>query len=138
MTFIIPILLSILAGAPRHDAGKSKAPENTMEAKWGIQIRGIRLTAAGHMLDFRFRVDDPDKAAPLFERRTKPYLISQSSGDRLEVPRPPKVGPLRSSNPPMAGRVYWMFFGNPGKRVKAGDKVTVVIGEFKAENLTVE
>jgi hypothetical protein len=31
-----------------------------------------------------------------------------------------------------------MFFGNAGSLVKAGDQVTVVIGEFRAENLTVE
>jgi hypothetical protein len=30
-----------------------------------------------------------------------------------------------------------MFFGNPGV-VKPGNKVSVVIGDFKAENLVVE
>ena len=30
-----------------------------------------------------------------------------------------------------------MLFGNPGRMVKVGDKVTVVVGEFKAEQLTV-
>jgi hypothetical protein len=31
-----------------------------------------------------------------------------------------------------------MFFGNLPKLVKPGDKVTVVIGSFKAEDLVVE
>jgi hypothetical protein len=31
-----------------------------------------------------------------------------------------------------------MFFGNAGDLVKAGDKVTVAIGEFRAEDLVVE
>jgi hypothetical protein len=31
-----------------------------------------------------------------------------------------------------------MFFGNAGKLVKPGDKVTVVIGDFRAEDLIVK
>jgi hypothetical protein len=30
-----------------------------------------------------------------------------------------------------------MVFGNPDNFVKAGEKVSVVIGDFRAENLTV-
>lgn len=109
-----------------------------MEETWGIQIAGIRQTAKGLMLDFRYRVVDPEKAAPLFKRKSKPYLIHQKSGATFIVPNPPKTGLLRNSNKPKQGIVYWMFFGNPEKYVKPGDKVTVVIGDFKAENLIVE
>jgi hypothetical protein len=31
-----------------------------------------------------------------------------------------------------------MFFGNGGDLVKKGDKVTVVIGDYRVENLIVE
>lgn len=110
----------------------------SIEETWGIQIIGIRQTAAGYMLNFRYRVIDPEKAAPLFNRQTKPYLIDQASGAKFAVPNPPKTGPLRTSDPPKAGRNYFIFFANPGKYVKLGNKVTVVIGDFKAENLVVE
>jgi len=90
------------------------------------------------MLDFRYRVVDAKKAAPLFDRTTKPYLIHQSTGAKFMVPNPPKTGPLRTSNEPQQGRVYWMFFGNPGGFVKSGDKVTIIIGGFKADGLIVE
>ena len=110
----------------------------SIEERWGIQVIGIRQTAAGYMLDFRYRVIDPEKAVPLFNRKMKPYLIHQASGAEFAVPNPPKTGPLRTSDPPQEGRVYWMFFGNPGRYVKLGDKVTVVTGSFKAEDLTVE
>lgn len=118
-------------------SGMPESNPSAIERKWGVQIVGIRQTAAGHMLDFRYRVVDSKKAAPLFARQTKPYLIDQASGKSLAVPNMAKVGPLRSSNQPREGRTYWMFFGNPGL-VKVGNKVTVVIGEFRAENLRVE
>ncbi len=126
------------AATSKKQVAEGVVNTESIEERWGIQIAGIRLTAAGFMLDFRYRVIDPEKAAPLFNRKTKPYLIHQASGAEFAVPNPPKTGPLRTSNPPQEERVYWMFFGNPGRYVKPGDKVTVVIGGFKAEDLTVE
>jgi hypothetical protein len=125
---------------PTPDA-EAVAPEpldpETLEQRWGIQLLPLRRAAAGHMLDFRYRVTDQEKAAPLFVRQTKPHLIHRASGRVLAVPETAKLGPLRNSDIPQAGRIYWMFFGNPGGLVKVGDRVTVVIGEFRAD-LTVE
>jgi len=139
---VILIIFSLLLTGCATTSKKQVAEEivNTegMEERWGIQISGIRLTSGGFMLDFRYRVIDAEKAAPLFDRATKPHLIHQETGAKFMVPNPPKTGPLRTSNEPQQGRVYWMFFGNPGRYVKPGDKVTVVIGDFRAENLIVE
>jgi hypothetical protein len=35
-------------------------------------------------------------------------------------------------------RTYFALFANPGRQIEAGDKVTVVIGDFRAEDLIVE
>jgi len=80
---------------------------------------------------------DAEKAKPLFERRTKPVLTHAESGARLIVPTPAKTGALRNSNPPIAGRTYWMFFANPGKLVKPGEHVSIEIGEFRVDGLVV-
>lgn len=104
----------------------------TIEEQWGVEVVALRLTGAGYMLDFRYKVIDADKAAELFERANKPLLIHNATGAKLEVPRPAKTGPLRPTNPPQAGRVYFMLFSNPGV-VQAGDEVTIEIGEFKTE-----
>ena len=107
-------------------------PAPTMEEQWGVEVVALRLTGADYMLDFRYRVIDADKAGELFERANKPVLIHNATGAKLEVPRPAKTGPLRPTNPPQAGRVYFMLFSNPGV-VKAGDEVTIEIGDFKTE-----
>lgn len=122
------------------DSKSEKMSLNTdplLRKQWGIELTAMRITAAGHMVDFRYRVLDAEKAAPLFKRQTKPYLIHQESGKVLAVPNTAKVGALRNSNKPQNDRIYWMFFGNNGV-VKHGDKVTVVIGDFRTENLIVE
>ena len=126
------------ATTPEKDAAAPVVKPNPMAQKWGIEVTSIRMTANDHMVDFRFRVLDAKKADALFERKTKPYLVDQKTGKVLAVPNTAKVGPLRNSNKPKEGKIYWMFFGNRGKLVKAGDTVAVVIGEFKVENLVVE
>jgi hypothetical protein len=130
------------SGAEARDTG-SETParteqEQNIAEQWGIEIESLRLTAASYMLDFRYTVIDAEKARPLFERSTKPVLIDQASEAQFVVPSPAKVGPLRNSNQPIPGRTYFMFFANPGKFIKPGNRVTVEIGEFRAEDLVVE
>ena len=108
-----------------------------IKRRWGVEVMDVRQTAAGYMLEFRYRVLDAEKAKPLFERQTKPALIHAETGATLIVPTPAKTGALRNSNPPIEGRTYWMFFANPGKLVKSGQHVNVEIGEFRVDGLVV-
>lgn len=110
----------------------------SLEEKWGVKVLGIRLTAEGYMLDFRYRVLDPEKTTPLFDRNIKPYLVDEATGAMFVVPEPPKVGALRNTRKPQPDRNYFIMFANPGRYVKKGNKVTVVSGDFKAEHLVVE
>jgi hypothetical protein len=120
------------------EAGKA-AMQGGIADTLGIKVEGIRLSAAGYMLDFRYRVLDPVKAAPLLDRKIQPYLLDDASGARLAVPDSPKVGRLRttSRNKVIAGRTYYMLFANPGRYLQAGSKVTVVAGDARISDLTV-
>jgi hypothetical protein len=138
MMAAIPLAIVFFQNTGYASAPQKQAANPVMQEKWGIEITSIRLTANNSMVDFRYRVLDADKAGALFERQTKPHLIDQASGKVLAVPNTAKVGPLRCSNKPQEGRIYWMFFGNRVGLVKGGSKVTVVIGDFQAENLVVE
>jgi hypothetical protein len=138
ITFILVTSVSGLEAHIAVDKNPTIIKKGSLEDRWGIHIKGIRLSAAGYMLDFRYRVIDPDKAKPIFKRQTKPYLIDQASGAKFIVPTTAKLGPIRNSNMPQIERTYFMFFANPGRYVKSGNKVTVVIGDFRAENLIVE
>lgn len=110
-----------------------------VENPWGVRVIGIRQSAAGYMLDFRFRVLDPQKAAALLDRRVKPVLIVEKNGVHLGVPVSAKIGALRQSAKfAKADKNYFMFFSNPGRKVKVGDRVSVVIGDFKTEQLLVQ
>lgn len=115
------------------------AQQGELRERWGIDVVGLHLTAAGHMVDFRYRIVDPERAAPLLDRKYRAELVDQKTGTVLQVPQAPKIGTLRQNTAnPRAGRVAFALFANPQKLVKAGSKVTVRIGECNATNLTVQ
>lgn len=106
---------------------------------WGIEVTSLHLSAKGRMVDFRYRVLDPDKATLLGDRTVKPTLTDLATGAILRVPSFPKTGSMRQTSTKMeAGRIYFMLFANTGMPVKTGSRVTVTIGDFKAEGLTVQ
>jgi len=114
------------------------SPKEDMKEKWGIEIIGIRLTAGEQMLDFRYRVIEPEKASLLLQRQTKSYLIDQATGRQLPVPKT-KLGPLRQTSvKPLPNRIYFILFANPNRSVKLGNKVTLVLGDLKIEDIVVE
>lgn len=134
------------ASAP-VDAAAASTPgavlqtSEAVEMQWGIQVQGLRLSAAGSMLDFRYRVVDAQKAAPLLNGKTQPYLLDAAHGARLGVPDTPILGRLRQTarnNSILTERSYFIMFGNPGKVLHSGDKVTLLLGATKVADLAVQ
>lgn len=130
-----PVTPKVTAPSP-IDPEQSKA----ILEKWGVEIISLNLTAAGYMMDFRYRVHDVEKSKIFFDSRIKPYLHVEKSNAKLPVPMAAKVGAFRPTNRGKnikPNKIYYMVFGNPDAHVKSGEKVTLVIGDFKAEHLTV-
>ena len=105
---------------------------------WGVDIGGVRSVSSGYMLRLNYRVLDPDKAKPLFDKKSKPYLIDEKSGARLAVPAMENIGELRQTAAPVGDRQYFIIFGNPGKLVQPGNRVSIVIGDFRADGVIVD
>ncbi len=124
-----------------QEAPPQAVPADTQtdaEESCGLKVVAVRLTSAGGLVDFRYRVIDPEKVSPFLSRNAKPYLIDEASGAKLSVPNMPKVGSLRAKGKPETDRVYFILFGNSRGLVKKGSRVSVVVGDFKVENLVVE
>lgn len=110
------------------------------EADLGIRVEGLRLSAAGYVLDLRYRVQDAAKAAPLLDGKQRPVLVDDR-GAVLGVPRTPILGSLRQTS--RNGKVstdhtYFVLFANPAKYLRPGDRVTLVVGDARLPGLTVE
>lgn len=150
----LSVAILLLLGGCDHETAKPKDSEpeygggakeisdpdkvGALQEKWGVKVLGVQSTATGYMLDFRYRVLDAEKAAPLLDRSIKPYVIVEKDQAKLAVPVSSKLGALRQTTHNVrANRNYFVLFSNPARHVKSGDKVTVVIGDFVAEHLSV-
>lgn len=158
--FIIAVLLSgglaqtVVSGTEQYITHASKADAaapaqisaetwhsinaDRYKREWGVDIVGVRPVSSGLMLRFAYRVLDPVKAAPLFDERTKPYLYDSATGARMAVPAMENIGELRQTPKPVANRTYFVIFGNPGRLVKHGGQVRIVIGNFEVSDLVVD
>jgi hypothetical protein len=138
---LVPLVSSGCA-TPAQQGGAAAIARGGDPRDWGVEPLPIRLSAAGYLLDFRLRVRDRDKAAALLVRKTDCYLIAEKTGGVLQVARSPKIGALRATvrteSMVKQDRVYATLFANPGRLVAPGDRVTVVMGDFRAEHLVVE
>jgi hypothetical protein len=123
---------------PRTSAEWQARQGQYVKRNWGVEIVGIKPVSSGYMLSFRYRILDPEKGKLLNDRKAKAYVIDEASGIRLAVPAMEKVGELRVGSTPETDRTYFMIFGNPGKLVKSGAKVSIVVGNFKVEGLIVD
>jgi len=105
---------------------------------WGVDSLAVKWAESGEIIRFTYRVLDADKAKTLNDKKAEPSLIDPQAQVKLVVPSMEKVGQLRQSSTPQAGKSYWMAFSNKGRLVKRGDRVNVVIGKFHADGLVVD
>jgi hypothetical protein len=122
-----------------HAAGAMPdSAETYYSLTWGIDQLAAKLAESGQVVRVSYRVVDPVKAKAFHEKTSSPYLLDEKSHAVLQVPTMEKVGPLRQSGTPEAGKSYWMVFSNKGNLVRNGHKVSVVIGQVRVDGLVVQ
>jgi hypothetical protein len=143
--FFLSLALLVGCAESQHRVQADPAAISAAEKKadlaerFGIELVALRLTSAETMLDFRYRVVDSQKAAALLHKGAKPYLLDPATGARLMVPSPAYIGPLRQTAvAPEVGKTYFIFFGNAGRLLKQGDRVTLVLGDARFEGIEIE
>jgi hypothetical protein len=118
----------VAATAPPH-AGKTAhqlpAPSE-IEAQTGIQIAHVGLTAAGGLVDVRFKVLDSAKAKALLGNSAHaPVLIA---GDN-----PPLMAPHHAMKGARFGKgqVFYILYPNARGAIQPGVEVTVAMGDVR-------
>ncbi len=138
--FFLQACASTQSANPKLGSSISLQQQQQLEKDWGIRVVGLRSTMTGMMVDFRYKIVDAKKAAPLLDINKKAYLLVEKSQARLGVPNSVKIGALRQTTHAKKvkeGRDFFILFGNPGARyIKPGDKATLVIGDMRVEHLT--
>jgi hypothetical protein len=128
----LPVYLAGCATDPVGGAAHVAAgsPASTAESVYGIRLDGLHLSAHGHILDLRYRVIDPAKAALLLDARSRVYLIDGARNAKLGVPQSPVIGGMRQTSRNhvvYTDRDYFILFVNPGRVVRSGDTLKLAV-----------
>jgi len=123
-------MLAMLSACASQPAAKA--------AKNSIEVEAVRLTAAGHYIDLRYRVLDAERASQVIGPGVKPTLIDEATGTVMAVPMTAKLGSLRQTRGVQKpDHQYFILFVN-GAGLKPGSLVTAEIGDMRFENLAIE
>jgi hypothetical protein len=133
-----PVAQPVATSSHYRPARFSRRAELNYGLIWGVDSLSVKWTESGEVIRFAYRVLDGDKAKTLNDKKLEPSLVDPRAGVKLVIPQLEKVGKLRQTGTPEAGKAYWMAFSNKGRLVKRGDRVNVVIGNFHADGLVVD
>ncbi len=106
--------------------GRQFTSPAALEARYGLRVNLLAVTAAGGMVDLRVKILDAEKARLLLaDPELRPALVVEGtqavlelSGDFLEQPLALKDG----------GSLFWMFSNTRGV-VRPGSRVSIRLGD---------
>ena len=107
--------------------------QQTLEEDYGVRIALLGVTAAGGLLDLRFKVVDVDKSAQLLGTQQLRLAIVAADGTAIETP-----SGTRQSFDLQRDMVYFVQFPNPGHVVYAGDPVSLILGDVRVEGVVAQ
>ena len=136
---LVPLLVIGSGGGPSAEPPRARPLPPAVSAaglaeRSGVRVVRVAATGGGGLLDLRYQVVDPQRAAGLHDAETPPALVDERTGlviSRLLMGHP-HHGALK------AGVTYYLVFGNPGNIVRRGGRVTVVLGDARLGHVPVQ
>jgi hypothetical protein len=99
----------------------------------GVKLTQVAVTGDGGLVDLRYQVVDPDKAASLHDQRTPSALVDEATG--LVVNQ--LLMDHAHHGAYKVGVRYYLVFNNFGNWVHRGGRVTVLLGDAQVEHVVV-
>ena len=99
----------------------------------GVRIVQVAVSGGGGLVDLRFQVVDPEKAASIHDLATPAAVVDESTG---LVVNQLLMGHSHTA-PFEPGVTYYLVFENPGNLVHRGSDVSVLLGNAQVEHVVV-
>jgi hypothetical protein len=99
----------------------------------GVRVVMVAITGGGGLLDLRYQVVDPDKAAAVHDAETPPVIIDEDTGLVINslLMGHAHTGGFK------AGVTYYLIFENPGNLIERGTTVSILLGDAQLEHIAV-
>lgn len=120
--------------APPVEWQRTSVSESELPARSGVRLVRVAVTGGGGLLDLRFQVVDPNRAAAVHEPETPPAIVDERTGlvfSRLLMNH-------EHSGEFKPALTYYLIFENTGNWVRRGTEVTVLLGAAQVEHVVVQ
>lgn len=99
----------------------------------GVRIVRVAVSGGGGLIDVRYQVVDPEKAAAVHAAGTPPAVVDERSGLVLRdlYMNHAHNGPLK------AAVTYYLVFENPGGWIRRGSTVAILLGDAQVDHVVV-
>ena len=121
-------------GAQREDAEAAAATVETEPSDAKLEVVKLMVAGGGALLDLRYRLSGVS-LVQADERDS--YILIPETGEKFYVLGVARIGTLATKDPG-AAKTSFILIQNSERKIKVGDRVTVVISGAKAENVLVE
>ena len=121
------LLLAVCAGCSAPAAPPAPGQEQ------GLEIVGIQLLAGGDLARLDYRVLDIERARAALSGEVR---LESESGATLSVMSVGRLGPMRQ-RPSATGKLQFILFTNPGRRLHRGESATVALGDTRVSGVPV-
>ena len=137
-------------GSPSGGEEAEEAQSALIEEAWGIRVLSVALTAGGGMVDVRYQVTNPEKAALALgssehdvitpeDVKESPLLIDEESGYAFMETHLHLMGRVFTQREnPKAGVSRFMLFSNMNGLIRPGDSVSLAIGDRRLVHMVVQ
>ena len=114
--------------------GRPVVSANGLAARSGVRITQLAVTGAGGLVDLRYQVVDPNKAATLHNPATPPAVIDEKTDLVIHelLMNHAHTGVFK------AGVTYYYVFTNPHNWLQRGSRATVLLGNAAVEHVVVQ
>ncbi len=122
------VALSLLAACAGKKVGLLSSPAR-------MEVVRCRLAANQEFVGVQFRMIGADR---FDAETTEIHLVDEVTGERFPVVHLQRIGRLAEFGAPGEKDVHSVMFRNLGGKLKAGSRVTVVVGTARQEHLPLE
>jgi len=130
-----PEQMAEIAAQGARAQAMANAPDMVeMRNRFGLEVTSVAIN--GKAIDVQFMVSTPEKAGQILSPVAQRYLIDQKSGTKILAPQSPRAKRMRATAG-VASQSFIASFDNSKDVVKSGDKVSVIVDEYRVDNITV-
>jgi hypothetical protein len=114
--------------------GRPVVKAQGLASRTGVVVTQVAITGGGGLVDLRYQVVDPAKAATVHDPAKPPALVDERTGLVIHdlLMQHAHTGTYH------AGETYYVVFTNPQNRLQRGSQVTVLLGDTALRHVLVQ